>query len=305
MQITRRTLLKGAAAGLTAGALPRVAWAANTFSLGGMEVTTLSDGFLTQPADFIFAPMPQDELATYLAGRGIERDAPLSPPCNVTLIRHENRVILFDAGSGTGFMDSVGDLPDALGALGVDPGDITHVVFTHGHADHLWGVLDDFDEPFFFNAQHLMGRVEFDYWNNPATLDTIAQDRVPMAAGAKRRLDVVGEQFALFEDGAEILPGVIARGTFGHSPGHMSFALVDGGKTAMVVGDALLNDNTAFAHPDWPIGADGDTQMAAQVRLGLLDQLATDQMMMIGFHLPSGGVGHVERHDGAYRFVPA
>lgn len=305
MRITRRTLLKGAAAGLTAGALPRVAWAANTFAIGTMEVTTLSDGFLTQPADFMFAPMPQDDLTAYLASRGMDRKAPLTPPCNVTLVRHENRVILFDAGSGTGFMDSVGDLPGALDALGVDPGDITHVVFTHGHADHLWGVLDDLDEPFFFNAQHLMGRVEFDYWNDPATIDTIAQDRVSMAAGAKRRLDIVGEQFALFEDGAEILPGVMARATFGHSPGHMSFALADGGMTAMVVGDALLNDHTAFAHPDWPIGADSDQGAAAQVRGGLLDQLVTDQMLMIGFHLPSGGVGHVERHDGAYRFVPA
>jgi glyoxylase-like metal-dependent hydrolase (beta-lactamase superfamily II) len=306
MQITRRTLLSGAAAGIATAAIrPRMAWAASSFSVGGMEVTTLSDGFLTQPADFMFAPMPQSELAAYLASRGMDRAAPLTPPCNLTLVRHEGRVILFDAGSGTGFMDSVGDLPDALAAMGVDPGDITHVVFTHGHADHLWGVLDDFDEPFFFNAEHLMGRVEYDYWADPATIDTIAQDRVPMAAGAKRRLDLVGEQFTLFEDGAEVLPGVIARATFGHSPGHMSFALADAGQAAMVIGDAILNDHTAFAHPDWPIGADSDTEAAARVRAGLLDQLATDHMTMIGFHLPGGGVGHVERHEGAYRFVPA
>jgi len=306
MRVSRRTFLSGAAAGIGTAALsPRLAWAGSSFSVGGMEITTLSDGFLTQPADFMFAPMPQDDLAAFLASRGMERDANLTPPCNVTLVRHEDRVILIDAGSGTGFLDTVGDLPDALAAMGVDPGDVTHVVFTHGHADHLWGVLDDFDEPFFYNAQHMMGRVEFDYWANPATIDTIAEDRVPMAAGAKRRLDLVGDQFSFFEDGAEILPGMIARATFGHSPGHMSFAMADGGAQAMVVGDALLNDHTAFAHPDWPIGADSDREMAAMVRAGLLDQLATDHMTMIGFHLPKGGVGHVERRDGAFTFVPA
>ncbi len=306
MRIARRTFLSGAAAGFGAAALgPRVAWAGSSFAIGGMEVTTLSDGFLTQPADFMFAPMPQEELAAFLATRGMTRDANLTPPCNVTLVRHEDRVILFDAGSGPGFLDTVGDLPDALAALGVDPGDVTHVVFTHGHADHLWGVLDDFDEPFFSNAQHMMGRVEYDYWADPATIDTIAEDRVPMAAGAKRRLDVIGDQFAFFEDGAEILPGVSARATFGHSPGHMSFALADGGATAMVIGDALLNDHTAFAHPDWPIGADSDHEAAATVRAGLLDQLATDRMTLIGFHLPGSGIGHVERHEGAYRFAPA
>ena len=223
----------------------------------------------------------------------------------MTLIRHETRLILVDAGSGTGFMDSVGELPDALAALGVDSGEITHVIFTHGHADHLWGAVDDFDEPVFANAEHLMGRVEFDYWADPATTSTISTDRVPMAAGAKRRLDLIGERFTLFEDGAEVLPGVTARATFGHSPGHMSFALADGGAAAMVVGDAILNDHTAFAHPDWPIGADGDREMAAAVRAGLLDQLANDHMMMIGFHLPAGGMGRVDRFEGAYRFVPA
>ena len=306
MQIKRRTFLSGAAAGIGTAALsPRLAWAGSSFNVGGMEVTTLSDGFLTQPADFMFAPMPQDELAAFLETRGMARDANLTPPCNVTLVRHEDRVILFDAGSGTGFLDTVGDLPDALDALGVDPGDVTHVVFTHGHADHLWGVLDDFDEPFFYNAQHMMGRVEFDYWADPATLDTIAEDRVPMAAGAKRRLDMVGDQFAFFEDGAEILPGVIARATFGHSPGHMSFVLANGDAAAMVVGDALINDHTAFAHPDWPIGADSDREAAAAVRAGLLDQLAADRMTLIGFHLPASGIGHVERYEGAYRFTPA
>ena len=306
MQITRRTLLSGAAAGLAASALrPRAAWAANSFTIGGMEVTTLSDGYLTQPADFMFAPMPQDALGEFLASRGIDRTAPLTPPCNLTLVRHDSRLVLFDAGSGTGFMDSVGELPDALAALGVDPSEITHVVFTHCHADHLWGVLDDFDEPVFSNAEHLMGRVEFDYWADPATVETISQDRVPMAAGAKRRLDLIGDQFTLFDDAAEILPGITARATYGHSPGHMSFALSDAGDTAMVVGDAVLNDHGAFAHPDWQTGADADLEAAAAMRASLLDQLATDRIPMIGFHLPDGGVGHVDRFEGAYRFVPA
>lgn len=306
MRVSRRSFVTGAAAGLGAAALvPHRAWAASGFAVGGMEVTTLSDGYLVQPADFMFAPMPQEALAAYLETRGMARDADLQPECNVTLMRHEDRVVLFDAGAGTGFTDTLGGLPDALAAVGLDPADVTHVVFTHAHADHLWGMLDDFEEPMFPNADHLMGRVEFDYWADPETVTTINPDREGMAVGAKRRLDQMAERMRFFEDGAEILPGVHARATFGHSPGHMSFALADGGAAALVVGDAILNDHVSFAHPDWPLGADSDREMAATMRAGLLDQLATDGMTMIGFHLPGGGVGHVERQGSAYQFVAA
>ena len=79
MRISRRTFVSGAAAGFGAAALaPRRAWASTSFNVGGMEVTTLSDGYLTQPADFMFAPMPQEELAAFLESRGMARDAALA-----------------------------------------------------------------------------------------------------------------------------------------------------------------------------------------------------------------------------------
>lgn len=301
MRLTRRRLL---AASTAAALAPHRLWAAQTLHIGAIEVTTLSDGTLTQPADFIYGPMPQEPLAAFLAARNLSRSQDLTPPCNVTLIRHEDRLVLFDAGAGTGFVDTLGGLPDALAGLGVAPDDITHVVFTHGHADHLWGVLDDFDEPSFANAQHLMGRVEFDHWADPNTLSRIRAERQGMAVGAKRRLDALADRMTLFEDGAEIVPGVSARATFGHTPGHMSFVLSDAGQSAMIAGDALLNDHTAFAHPNWPIGADADQLAAAATRATLLDQLASDQMTLVGFHLPGQGIGHVERAGQAYRFVP-
>ena len=97
-------------------------------------------------------------------------------------------------------------------------------------------------------------------------------------------------------------PGVIARGTFGHSPGHMAFELRDGSESLMVVGDSLGNHHVAFAKPDWITGSDQDGAMAAQTRVGLLDQITDGQMRIAGFHLP-GGLGHVERRDDGYRFV--
>ena len=72
----------------------------------------------------------------------------------------------------------------------------------------------------------------------------------------------------------------------------------------MVVGDAIGNGHLAFEHPDWPSGADQDAQRGASRRGSrLLDQAAADDMAMVGFHLPGGGLGRVARDGGAYRFV--
>ena len=103
--------------------------------------------------------------------------------------------------------------------------------------------------------------------------------------------------------GDEVLPGIAAVASFGHTPGHMSFELRNGSDAALVIGDAINNHHVAFARPDWPSGADQDQDTAAATRLALLDRLAAEQMLAVGFHLPDGGMGRVERDADAFRFV--
>lgn len=304
MAITRRDFLTTTGAAFAATTLlPRSGWAASSVMVGDMEITSLSDGHLTQPADFILDGMDRAEVAPILARHGVGPDM-FKPECNVTLLRHEDRVVLFDAGSGSGFLPTVGELPDALDEIGVAPENVTHVVFTHGHPDHLWGLLDDFDDLFFYDAQHMMAQGEFDYWIDPGTANTIMPSRQSMFAGAKRRLDMVGEMFTGFGDGEELLPGVMARKTPGHTPHHMSFQIGAGGDAVMVLGDAVTNHHFNFERPDMHSGADQDKETAAQTRVGLMDQLASEQMRVLGFHLPGGGLGRVEKSGSAYRFVP-
>ena len=91
--------------------------------------------------------------------------------------------------------------------------------------------------------------------------------------------------------------------TYGHTPGHMSFELKNGSDTAMVVGDAIGNHHVAFARPDWNSGADQDMSQGAATRQRLLDRLANEQLLMVGFHLPDGGMGRVEKTGDGFRFI--
>lgn len=271
MQITRRAFTSG---GLMLGGLALgqglVRPARASAQLGAMQIDMVSDGNLVLPRDFITGPMPADEVAAILTRNGVTGEA-LTPPCNITLLRHEDRVILFDVGSGSDFQPSAGLLPETLDSLGLAPEDITHLVITHGHPDHIWGLLDDFDEPFLPQAQILMGRAEFDYWMDPGTLDSIGAARQAFAIGAQRRLEAVADLVTFFEDGAEILPGVAARLTPGHTPGHMSFELRDGSESLMVLGDAIGNHHVAFERPQWESGSDQDPATAAATRVALFE----------------------------------
>lgn len=302
--ITRRRFLTTAGALAAAPLMPRPLWAASSLSLGSLKIDILSDGTLTLPGDFILGGMPQDEMREIIGRYGLPTDQ-LTPPCNVTLLRDGTNTVLFDAGAGHDFMPTAGKLPAALEALGVGTDEITHVLLTHAHPDHLWGLLDDFDDPMFPQAEILIGEAEMDYWTDPDTIDSIGEARTAFVVGAQRRLQTVADNIRTVADGEEVLSGIAARLMSGHTAGHTVYEVRSGNESVMVVGDAIGNHHVAFERPEWASGSDQQPDMAAATRQRLLDQLTFEQTALIGYHLPDGGIGRAERTGDAYRFVAA
>lgn len=302
MKLTRRQVIKAGAGATLSATLGKPIWAQTTLQSDDRILNTLSDGHLVLPKSFAFAGTAPETADDLFARYGITGDT-MTPDCNVTLLRTGDRTILFDVGSGQEFMPSAGKLLDAFDTLGVDIYDVTDVVFTHAHPDHLWGVRDDFGDLMFPDAAYHMGRAEWDYWRDPDTVSTIDEGRVTFAVGAQNRLELLADQINLFEDDQEILPGVLSRLTPGHTPGHMAFEIQMGSENVMIVGDSIVNHHIAFEEPSWLSGSDQDPELGVQTRLGLLDQLSTSQMRLIGFHLPGGGVGRAARHGDGFVFV--
>lgn len=303
MKLTRRFVLSAPAALLAAAALPRRVWALTSAEIGDLRIDSLSDGWLNLPADMARAALPEPERAALADRFAIPVSGTVQSPLNVTLLRQGDRVVLFDVGSGPDFMPTAGKLAEALDALGVTPDDVTDVLFTHGHPDHLWGLLDEFDEPLFPNARLQMAVVEHGFWTDPATIDSIGAEWQSFAAGAARRLDVLGDRIERFQPGAEVLAGITAVATPGHTPGHTSFAVGTPEAGIFVTGDVVTTP-VGFARPDIGTATDHDPAMAAETRAAVLARLADEDWRILGYHLPEGGIGRVERDGGGYRFVP-
>ncbi|MCC1481382.1 MBL fold metallo-hydrolase [Roseibaca sp. Y0-43] len=302
----RRLFLQSTiAASLAAqGLLPRRARATTTLEAGGARLDMVSDGNLVLPFDTTLESLPAEFLAELRDRYGLTGDQ-MTPPCNHTLLRDGDRTVLFDVGAGFDFMPSAGMLPDSLAEMGIAPEDVTHLVITHGHPDHIWGLLDDFDEPFLPNAEIIMGRAEWEYWMDPTTIDTIGAERQSFAVGAARRLEMIADQVTLIEDGAEVVPGVLAVASHGHTPGHMSYQVQVGGQGVLVTGDAIGNGHVAFERPTFASASDQDPETGATTRAALLDRITADDLLVAGFHVGDGGLGRAEKlADGAYRFNP-
>lgn len=295
MHISRRFVLSALPATLAAATLPlgaRRGWALTTFSSGDLRIDSLSDGHLELPAEFFLTSLPEERKPEIEERFGLPESGVVESPLNVTLMRQGDRVVLFDAGSGPDFVPTAGLLVDALAAIDVAPEDVTDVIFTHGHPDHLWGLLDDFDEPLFANAALHMAETEYAYWTDPQTVETIGEEFQSFAVGAMRRLSAVGDSVQTFADGDEVLPGIRAVSTPGHTPGHCSFAIGSPSDGIFVTGDFVTTE-AAMAWTDLGTSTDSDPALAAQTRAATLAMLADEGWTVLGYHLPNGGIGRV------------
>ncbi len=204
-----------------------------------------------------------------------------------TLVRTGEETILFDAG-----LDAPGLLA-ALGAAGVNAGDVTHVVLTHLHPDHVGGLTDETGSATFPNAAFVVGQVEYDHWAK--TGDELFEQKV--RPFADRMTFLKGED--------AVAPGITAVEAFGHTPGHLAFRLESGGTQMIAIADTANHYVWSLGHPDWEVMFDADKAAAAATRRRLLDMIAADRLAVVGYHMPYPGIGFVETRGDGFHWVPA
>lgn len=312
---TRRDLIK--MAGLApALALPALASAQSLgapmggnrgvfrFALGDVALTVLSDGHLALPTAGLGVNADPAEVQAFLKAHFLSPDTTYAH-ANHLLVETGAAKVLVDVGSGNRFLPTTGRLLDNLEAAGLALEDITHVVITHAHPDHIWGIRDDFDEAILPDAQFFIGGTERDFWLQDGLVNSVPTEMQQFVVGAVNSLNVDGAEWTVVGDEAEITPGIRVIDTPGHTIGHMSVVVESGGKQLIALGDSMNHAWMSTVRPEWVSNFDMDGEQTVATRKRLLDMAATDRMAVLGYHFPFPGVGHIAAEGDTYRFVPA
>lgn len=316
-QATRRDAMRlagGAAAiGALAGAVPTAVKAAAPmlgvsrpsvyrFKLGAFEVTNILDGFVqgNGPHPTFGSNQPAEAVQALVTAHGLPATRHENPYV-VTLVNTGKELVLLDAGNMKGRGPTMGHLSQLLVTAGYTPEQVDIVAISHGHPDHVGGLMAD-GKPVYPNARYVFGAQEFDYWHKG--------DNVPDARKSTRDMFVqqaspLAEKARMIKAGDEVVGGIRSVDAAGHSPGMLAFRIESEGKQLFNWADTANHYIVAVQHPEWHVAFDQDKDKAVEVRKRTLDMVSTDKIPVVGYHMPFPGVGWVEKTATSYRWVPA
>lgn len=274
----------------------------SSFKIGSFGVTVISDGLRIgeKPQETFGTNQTPQAVADLLTANFLPTDKFVNG-FSPTLIDTGSEVILFDTGMGEGGRAAgAGHLLEGIVAAGYTPDQVSIVVLTHMHGDHIGGLMEG-GVPAFKNARYVANQTEFDFWKDEAPVGTPAEGG---HQGVLKNVVPLAEKMTFIGDGGEVVPGITGVAAFGHSPGHMIFTVESDGKGLVLTADSANHFVLSLQRPDWEVRFDMDKAKAAASRKKVFDMVATDRLPFVGYHMPFPSVGFIEKLEQGYRFVP-
>lgn len=275
--------------------------------VGEIDVLVISDGVLPLPTQTMSTNATPAARAAWFKEMFLGPDA-FDWALNVLVVRSGEQVILVDAGLGGQFpgFPRAGQFPKRLEAAGIALSSVTDIVITHMHMDHIGGLLvDEVKNKLRPDVRIHVAAIEVDFWASPDFTYTDMPAPVPdvLKATAQQFMALYQDNLHTFEDEHQVAPGVVAKLTGGHTPGHSVVYVTSAGERLTFAGDALFP--VAFEHPEWHNGFEHDPEESVRVRVRLMTEAAASGELFVATHLPFPSVGRVVVDGDAFRWVAA
>lgn len=270
--------------------VPAVAPAADThaFRIGQLEAVALHDGSLTFPVGGQDIPWKNSaEVSALLRASGVTDDT-VHLSIQPLLVKDGERIVLIDTGAG-GQMGTEGKLQASLRTAGVAPAQVTDILISHAHGDHVGGLVAN-GALVFPNAAIRMSIPEWTAMQSDAELADLVR--------------VITPKVQAFAPGSVVAPNITAVSLDGHTPGHSGYEIAQGGGRLLYIGDALHSSILSVQRPDWRNNWDADSAAAIATRQGLLERGASQNLLIYGNHFPFPGLGRFQRRDDGFVWTP-
>jgi len=262
---------------------------AHTFHVGALEVIALRDKVRSIPNDArVFgAEAGASAVAAVLAEAGASTDH-IDLSVDALLVKDGAKTILLDTGLGP---SAQGLLLDSLKQTRYTPEQITDVLITHVHGDHVGGLVTRDGAQAFAKATVHISAPDWAW----------LQEQANMAALVK----AISPQVVTFAPGDQVAPGIRSVPLKGHTPGHVGYQIVSGKARLLDVGDLVHSPILSLAKPDWTITFDKDRTEGATTRRAELARLAANHETIFAPHFPFPGIGTIKAVDDHFVWQPA
>jgi glyoxylase-like metal-dependent hydrolase (beta-lactamase superfamily II) len=260
---------------------------AQGFKIGALQATALHDAQFVVPNDGKLFGVDSGPAAVgeLLKANQLAEDR-ITLSVNALLVRSGTKVILFDSGLGP---KAGGSLMSSLAAAGVTPGEVTDVLITHVHGDHVGGLADS-GRLAFPNAVIRMSSAEWAWMKSQSS--------------AAELVNVLDGHVETFTPGMPVVPGVRSIALNGHTPGHVGYEISSGTQKLLDIGDLAHSSVISLQRGDWTMQFDNDSATAKATRKATFARLAKTHELLFAPHFPFPGVGRIVAAGTAYSWVP-
>ena len=272
--------------------------------LGDFEVTALSDGTVELAVDQLLTGITPEKLKQALARHSLTTKVDTS--VNGYLINTGDKLVLVDVGAAGLFGPTLGKLVANLRASGYTPEQVDEIYITHMHPDHVGGLMAG-EQIVFPNAVVRAEQSEADFWLSDANMAQAPEANKGFFQGAMASLKpyIAKGRFKPFSGATDLVPGVKAMPTHGHTPGHNVYVVESKGQKLVLWGDLMHVAAAQFPDPSVTIKFDTESPAAAAVRKKAYADAAKHGYWVAGAHLSFPGIGHLRSEGKGYAWVPA
>lgn len=280
-----------------------------TMNIGEIEAVVISDGhLLVNPVQAEFAQHMDPSKVAETLKEHFASPTEIDLAMNILLLKIGTHRILIDVGAGYRFGNGCGHLTENLRYAGISPDEITDIVLTHAHPDHIGGLTNQKGELIFPNANVYIAEAEYKFWMSQkpdfskSTMTDMVHKKM-LVDVAQQNITATVDKLHLFHNGDDLLGCLQMNITAGHTPGHTIIRIYSQSDELYHIADIVHSEIISFINPEWIYNSDTDYRSGNESRRVVLTKMAESKALFFAYHLPWPGLGYAKKQANIYEWV--